>query len=681
MNPINDKAHGPLKPNELAQSSVLAALTATIVVIGTSLPFLGPLRMLALVPMGVVGYRCRLRALATATISAAAIAFAMGGLRGVMLVWRSVFVGGLTGVVRRQGWGLVVLAVLAAAWGAVFAAVAVVALAILSRLRLLLLDTLRAVLEGLFALIAHLPYLQNVEEHSPDVVEFIVNHWGWFIGGLVFVMVLVRTFLGWWVLSRILDRLAAIPDVHQLDPLDECAVIEPIPVRLRGVRFRYRPDSPDALAPTSLSIDIGEHVALTGPNGSGKSTLMCILAGRPPTGGDIHRPGAIGLGAVGGTAIVMQHPESQVLGTKVADDVVWGLPADHRVDVDGLLDAVGLYDVAEHSTSALSGGQLQRLAIAAALARTPSLLIADEITSMLDQRGRRELMAILSRLAAQRRMSLLHITHSPAEAAAADREIVLSPINHTRVDPDTSGYPSSVTKAAPPRSSSSPVVLELTEVNHQYASGTPWAKTALRDISLTVRQGEGILICGDNGSGKSTLAWIAAGLTKPTSGQCLLDGQPVTKQVGQVAISFQAARLQLFRSRVSDEIASAAGFSVRDTNRVLRALSSVGLGSDLAERPVDQLSGGQMRRVALAGLLARSPRVLVLDEPLAGLDTQAQASLLGLLTEIRQRQGLTILVISHDYEGMQALCPRTVHLQSGRLVDDNNLVAAAGGYR
>lgn len=680
MNPINDKTRGPLTPNELAQSSVMAALTATIVVVGTSLPFLGPLRMLALAPMGVVGYRCRLRALATATISAAAIAFSMGGLRGVMLVWRSVFVGGLAGVVRRHGWGLVVLAGLAGAWGAVFAAVAVGALAILSRLRLLLLDMLRVVLEGLFALVAHLPYLQNLEEHSPDAVEFVLNHWGWFIGGVVFVMVLVRTFLGWWVLSRILDRLAAIPDVHQLDPLDECAAIGPVPVRLRGVQFRYRPDSPDALAPTSLNIDIGEHVALTGPNGSGKSTLMRILAGRPPTVGDIHRPGAVGLGAVGGTAIVMQHPESQVLGTKVADDVVWGLPADHRVDVDGLLDAVGLHDVAEHSTSALSGGQLQRLAIAAALARTPSLLIADEVTSMLDQRGRQEVLAILSRLAAQRRMSLLHITHSPIEAAAADREVVLSPVNKPRERPDTSKWQPSPTDTAPPRSASQ-VVLELAHVSHQYASGTPWAKTALREVSLTVCEGEGILVCGDNGSGKSTLAWIAAGLTKPTSGQCLLDGQPVTKQVGQVAISFQAARLQLFRSRVSDEIASAAGFSVRDTDRVLRALHSVGLGSDLAQRPVDHLSGGQMRRVALAGLLARSPRVLVLDEPLAGLDTQARASLLGLLTEIRQRQGLTMLVISHDYEGMHALCPRTVHLQSGRLVDDNNLAAVAGGYR
>lgn len=189
----------------------------------------------------------------------------------------------------------------------------------------------------------------------------------------------------------------------------------------------------------------------------------------------------------------------------------------------------------------------------------------------------------------------------------------------------------------------------------------------MRDINFAVHEGDGVLIHGLNGSGKSTLAWIMAGLTVPTIGSCLLDGRPVSDQVGGVAISFQAARLQLMRSRVDLEVASAAGFSYRDHARVVEALATVGLDSALAKRRIDQLSGGQMRRVVLAGLLARSPRALILDEPLAGLDAVSQRGLLRLLEDLRRRVGLTVVVISHDFSGLEELCPRTLHLHNGRL--------------
>jgi energy-coupling factor transport system ATP-binding protein len=400
---------------------------------------------------------------------------------------------------------------------------------------------------------------------------------------------------------------------------------------------------------------------------------MLILAGRQPTSGSVERPGAVGLGKLGGTALVLQHPESQVLGTRVADDVVWGLPPGTEIDVRRLLSEVGLEALAERDTGSLSGGELQRLALAAALAREPALLIADEVTTMVDQQGRDALLGVLSGLTNRHRTALVHITHYNNEADSADRRIDLSDSPDNTGMVETSAVP---VPTVPVDYRRHAPVIELVGVGHEYGSGTPWAKTALRDINLVVEQGDAVLIHGGNGSGKSTLAWIMAGLTIPTSGACLLDGRPTHEQVGAVALSFQAARLQLMRSRVDLEVASAAGFSHRDTERVAAALGVVGLDPTLAKRRIDQLSGGQMRRVVLAGLLACSPRALILDEPLAGLDAASQRGLLRLLEDLRRERGLTVVVISHDLAGLEELCPRTLHLRNGAV---EPISTAAGG--
>jgi energy-coupling factor transporter ATP-binding protein EcfA2 len=262
-------------------------------------------------------------------------------------------------------------------------------------------------------------------------------------------------------------------------------------------------------------------------------------------------------------------------------------------------------------------------------------------------------------------MSLIHITHYNNEAESADRVISLSDSLDNTAMVETADAPAAT--AAEVRRRSDAAILELDQVGHEYGSGSPWAKTALRDISFVVHEGDGVLIHGGNGSGKSTLAWIMAGLITPSAGSCLLAGRPVDEQVGAVAISFQAARLQLMRARVDLEVASAAGFSPDDRTRVVSALAAVGLDAALAGRSVDQLSGGQMRRVVLAGLLARSPRVLILDEPLAGLDAASQRGLLRLLADLRRNTGLTVIVISHDFAGLEELCPRILHLRDGVL--------------
>src|SRR5205807_5612435 len=159
-------------------------------------------------------------------------------------------------------------------------------------------------------------------------------------------------------------------------------------------------------------------VAVVGHNGSGKSTLARLLAGRAPTEGTIERPGAAALGRDGGTSVVFQRPESQVLGVRAADDLRWGLAGDEDVDVEGLLSSVGLAGFGDRETATLSGGELQRLAIAAALARRPALLISDESTAMVDPAGRRQVMDVLRRLPANG-TAVIHVTHHTNEANGA----------------------------------------------------------------------------------------------------------------------------------------------------------------------------------------------------------------------------------------------------------------------
>jgi energy-coupling factor transport system ATP-binding protein len=674
------RSSGSLRPGELAQASVMAALCAATAIISIVVPFAGALALLGTVPMGLLAYRYRFRALVAATVAAGLIAFLIAGLGGLMTVANNAYVGGLTGVIKRRGRGIPTVLVVSCISGALFNLAAVGALAVLSRLRQLIFDTISANTDGIAAVLTSIGRFATthpfpLSTRIGPALEATARGIQWFVGqalhywplllfanGLISLMIV--SLIGWWALSRVLDRMSGIPDVHKLDaPLDN-APVGPVPVRLDQVSFRYPHADHDALRPVNLDVQAGEHLAITGANGSGKTTLMLVLAGREPTSGVIERPGSVGLGRLGGTAVVMQHPESQVLGTRVADDVVWGLPPGTPVDVDELLAEVGLDEHADRDTGSLSGGELQRLAVAAALAREPALLIADEVTSMVDQQGREALLGVLSGLKNRHRTSLIHITHFNNEAESADQTINLSESG------DNTGMAEALAVAAATPimgHESGPSVLEVAGVGHEYDSGTPWAKTALSEVSFTVQQGDGLLIHGGNGSGKSTLAWILAGLTVPTTGTCLLDGRPTHEQVGAVALSFQAARLQLMRSRVDVEVASAAGFSPKDHDRVATALAVVGLDSGLIKRRIDQLSGGQMRRVVLAGLLARSPRALILDEPLAGLDAVTQSGLLRLLEDVRREQGLTVVVMSHDDTGMDELCPHALDLRDGML--------------
>lgn len=653
----------------------MAALTAAIAVIAVAVPLASGLSLLGTVPMGLLAYRNRLRVLIAATVAGGIVAFLVAGMGGFMTVVNCAYIGGLVGIVKRRKRGAPTVFAAAVVAGIIFGVLGVAALLVLSRLRTLIFETIAGNVEGAATVIGFVPALEPLAQLFRDVTATLLHYWPLMIIVMSILSITFVTMVGWWALSRVLARLLGVPDVHKLDAADEPdASVAPVPATFRDVRFRYPGAAHDAVGPVTLTVEPGEHLAVTGANGSGKTTLMLMLAGRAPTSGKLERPGAVGLGRIGGTAVVMQHPESQVLGTRVVDDVVWGLPPDVSVDVERLLAEVGLQGLGERDTGGLSGGELQRLSVAAALAREPKLLIADEVTSMVDQAGRDGLIQVLSGLTERHDMALVHITHYNDEAASADRVVNLTG------NADNVGM---VATAPAPAASSVPghhagePLLEVRNVGHEYGLGTPWASTALRDVDFTVGEGDGLLIHGLNGSGKSTLAWVMAGLLVPTEGACLLDGKPVSEQVGAVAISFQAARLQLMRGRVDLELAAAAGFDYHDHRKVEHALSTVGLDPALGLRRIDQLSGGQMRRVVLAGLLARSPRAIILDEPMAGLDAASTRGLLTLLEDLRRNSGLTVIVISHDFSGLEQVCPRTLRLQDGALVPAPSVAGGA----
>ena len=404
----------------------MAALSAATAIIAVVVPFAGALSLLGTVPLGLLAFRFRIRVLFAATVAGGLIAFLVAGMGGMMTVVQCAYIGGSIGLVKRRGRGTPTVIVVALCAGVLVGAVSVAALAVLSRLRHLIFESMTANVNGLSRVMSHVPYMESLAQRLKEGFASLLTYWPWLIGGAFVVAILIVTLIGWWALSHVISRLSGATDLQKLDTPPDTGPIGPLPVRLHEVTFRYPNADNDALGPVTLTVEPGEHVAVTGVNGSGKTTLMLILAGRQPASGTVERAGAVGLGRVGGTAVVMQHPESQVLGTRVADDVVWGLPPGQSTDVDTLLEEVGLDGLAERDTGGLSGGELQRLAVAAALAREPSLLIADEVTSMVDQAGRDSLLKLLAELRERHRMALVHITHYNNEADSAERVVNLN---------------------------------------------------------------------------------------------------------------------------------------------------------------------------------------------------------------------------------------------------------------
>ena len=726
----------PLTPVEVATAGALSGLAVTFGLIAAVTPVFQLLFQVATaVPLAMASLKLRPRASVAAFASTVLLAIAVGGFATAGRSFQAALIGLIIGHLHKKHASWASVSAVAAGLGVVWGVGTGVAFLVLSDLRTLGLESIRKSLDGLLNLIAHIPHSGGFVDAGHRLGQWFVDWWWIWIPLTRFIGVAFLVLAARWLLGAILRRITLDPGWDPLldaptlagtDAGETAAASSPLPLTLTDAAFTYPGTDHPALRGVTLSFERPEFTVIVGHNGSGKSTLALLLAGAEPGSGT--RQGGGVLGAVGGTALVGQRSELLVLGQSVAEDVTWGMSAQQSADLDleELLESVGLAGLADADPRSLSGGQLQRLALAGALARSPRLLISDESTAMIDRDGRAEILDLLASLPA-RGIAVVHITHDPAESARADRVITIRSgriLSDTRADTNPSFTDEAAasptqrhTSPATPRGTSqleggidresaaddatpasslnaegeriwgSPDHINTEHlwadrVAHTYDLGTPWEKPVLRDVSLILDPGQAMLITGDNGSGKTTLSRILTGLLLPTWGAVTLGGKPMERRVGDVALSMQFARLQLQRPSVRTDILAAAGhgplvgsgvgrrknaLSREEGDRIVAdAMSLVGLDPALASNGIDDLSGGQMRRVALAGLLASNPRVLILDEPMAGLDMESRELLISVLDE-RRHAGLSILVISHDLEGMDDLCDTHRHLREGVL--------------
>ena len=221
--------------------------------------------------------------------------------------------------------------------------------------------------------------------------------------------------------------------------------------------------------------------------------------------------------------------------------------------------------------------------------------------------------------------------------------------------------------------------IEVRHLTHCYSEGSAFSTKALNDVSFTVEDGEFLGIIGHTGSGKSTLVQHLNGLLKPTSGQVIIDGQDLNgdhvdrRALRQrIGLVFQYPEYQLFEETVEKDIAFGPknqGLSEEEIQqRVRYAMERVHLDYDeLSQRSPFELSGGQMRRVAIAGVLAMKPSVLILDEPTAGLDPRGRDSILTMLEELHEKEHTTILMVSHSMDDMARLASRLLVIADGQI--------------
>ena len=487
-------------------------------------------------------------------------------------------------------------------------------------------------------------------------------------------------------------------------------------VSLQKVRFSYDGGKTWILDGIDLEIAYGQRIAIIGKNGSGKSTLAKIIAGlSSPDSGIVtlcgikvfeannvdskaYQKARESIGAL------FQSPEDQIVTTVVEDDVAFGLEnlcaskEFMKKNISNALRAVNMENHRFSDPSNMSGGQQQRVAIASSIATRSKLLVLDEPTSMLDSCAKTDVNKLFDKLQT-RGTTIVQVTHKISECKNADRILMLengklrdvslleleefyaekSPAvigsKSMTENVEKSNAENSNAESKNKRDSNKTnknAAIEISNLSVSYANSQ---NPIIRDYSLSVKAGEIVAIMGKNGCGKSTLAKAICALIKYDSGSICVNGIKISEKTSKsqmrgirknIGYVMQLPEQQLFAQTVFEDVAygpknfGLEGCELRSI--VLNALKSLHI-EHLAQKSPFELSGGQQRLAAIAGILACNPKILVLDEPTAGLDFEYAKIVLKILSDLHNK-GVTIIVITHDFSEAKALGARIVTLDS-----------------
>jgi energy-coupling factor transport system ATP-binding protein len=436
--------------------------------------------------------------------------------------------------------------------------------------------------------------------------------------------------------------------------------------RVDRLTFAY-PESPPALREVSLEVERGEVVLLLGASGSGKSTLVRALAGLVPwfhggrfegrvevAGRDTRstRPTEL----AGTVATVFQDPEDQVILGRVDSEVAFALenigalPETILPRVHRALAAVGIAGFSDRSVTEISGGELQRVCLASALALEPELLLLDEPTSQLDPAGAEAFFE----LALGGEVGVVISEQRPANALRfADRVLFLEQ-GRVLLDARRDDAVEWLAEHRPAWVEQQPGFNQIAVVGEVACSvenvSFAYERTVLENVSLELRRGEVVALTGPNGSGKTTLAKLVAGLLEPQSGRVV--------RAGTAAMLLQDPGRYLVRERADEEVALGS-----DLPRARKMLAAVGLAGSEARHPRD-LSTGERERLALATVLVADPDVLVLDEPTRGVDPERRQELAALLRAHAAERAT--LVVTNDRAFAHAVADREVAIAPER---------------
>lgn len=486
-----------------------------------------------------------------------------------------------------------------------------------------------------------------------------------------------------------------------------------------------------ALRGVDVTIERGSFVVILGHNGSGKSTLAKTFnAVLLPSGGKVYVEGmdtmdeSLLLEIRRRVGMVFQNPDNQMVAASVEEEVAFG-PENLGMESDTIvarvkqaLEQVRMWKRRKTAPNHLSGGQKQRIAIAGILAMHPDYIVLDEPTAMLDPKGRKEVMEALQRLNQEQEMTVILITHDMEEAALASRVILLAdgqmrfdgrpekffgadallaemgmeaPLSY-RVQ-QAMGSAANLQSGAGEKRDKCKIdaldifekdkdLLSLQHVSYIYSLGTAYEKVALDDVNLSLGKGEIVGLAGHTGSGKSTMIQLLNGLLKPTSGTVTFEGKDIHAKGysgnylrSKVGMVFQYPEHQMICDTVWEDVAfgpSKQGLTGEACEtRVEEALRFVDLPEKYYQASPLQLSGGQKRRVAIAGVLAMHPEYIILDEPAAGLDAAGKREIFDRIRRMSREQGIGVLLVSHSMEDLAEYADRIIVLDDGKKILDD----------